>query len=529
MMWQFIKRFGLFIVLISLFFLSLFLVDDYGISWDEPQQREIGIINYKYIFESNPELLDFGDKYYGSVYEVLLVIGEKVFKLSDTRDIYLFRHTANFSLFFVGCIVFALLIHFIWKSKFLAILGFIFLFTSPRIFADSFYNSKDIPFLVFYLLSTYSYLLYFGQRSLKKIVLHGFFTALSISSRVAGGYVLLATVFLQLILLSQSLLLKEPQKTKQLLQEMLIYICICGISTYVLWPILWSNPLNFLHAIELMKNYDWDLTVLFRGEFVQALNLPWNYLLVWISVTTPIALLVVFILGVAKILLLNLKIIFGLLKRKLVTMSFSERQILPLSMLLFWPLLSVIYFKPTLYDGWRHFYFIFPLFVVLAIYGIQEFITLKFFKQYSVGKYITGLIIAIYIIEVFSFSINNHPHQFVYFNFLAGKNYEEIKKTYELDYWAVSSREVLENIILHNSGNIKIATDIPAIGYNQFILKKAQRDKISFAGIEDMESADIFIGSYRWHPEAYPCDELLYSSSIDGIPLISAYRANSCK
>ena len=38
----------------------------------------------------------------------------------------------------------------IFNSRFIAILGPILLISNPRIFADSFYNSKDIVFLSFF-------------------------------------------------------------------------------------------------------------------------------------------------------------------------------------------------------------------------------------------------------------------------------------------------------------------------------------------------------------------------------------------
>ncbi len=39
--------------------------------------------------------------------------------------------------------------------------------------------------------------------------------------------------------------------------------------------------------------------------------------------------------------------------------------------------------------------------------------------------------------------IKNHPHQYVYFNILAGKNYN---KNFEMDYWGISNTMALESV-----------------------------------------------------------------------------------
>ena len=71
------------IILFSIFFVSGILIyPDYGISWDEYQQRVIGIVNLNYIYnlifgypvhQSIPELNNFIDKDYGSIFEMFTV------------------------------------------------------------------------------------------------------------------------------------------------------------------------------------------------------------------------------------------------------------------------------------------------------------------------------------------------------------------------------------------------------------------------------------------------------------------------
>jgi len=133
-------------------FLGIIIFKDYGISWDEPARRENGIITVKYILEGDKTLLNTTNSH-GTAFEVLLIFLEKILCLKDSRDIYLMRHLFTFLLFYTGVIFFYLLCTDIFRNWKTGILGCLFLILSPRIFAHSFYNSKDIPFLVLFVIS----------------------------------------------------------------------------------------------------------------------------------------------------------------------------------------------------------------------------------------------------------------------------------------------------------------------------------------------------------------------------------------
>ena len=55
-----------------------------------------------------------------------------------------------------------------------------------------------------------------------------------------------------------------------------------------------------------------------------------------------------------------------------------------------------------------------------------------------------------------------HPHQNVYFNFLAGK---DVYKKYEVDYWGLSNRKFLENVALKEKNKVKINHN-PKLNFN---------------------------------------------------------------
>ena len=154
--------------LILYIFFSVYLVvgliiyKDYGISFDENLHRQSGFISFQYIInffsipldlsdtiDSIPDLKSDWRKTYGVAFDLPMAFIEMAFKISDSRDIYLLRHLFTFLIFFSSTICFYHLVNLSVKNKNLSLLGVLLLITSPRIFADSFYNSRDIIFLSF--------------------------------------------------------------------------------------------------------------------------------------------------------------------------------------------------------------------------------------------------------------------------------------------------------------------------------------------------------------------------------------------
>ena len=92
--------------------------------------------------------------------------------------------------------------------------------------------------------------------------------------------------------------------------------------------------------------------------------------------------------------------------------------------------------------------------------------------------------------------IKYHPHQNVYFNFLAGKN---IEKKFEIDYWGLSNKQAFE-YILKNENNEKInnvSAGPISLENSKMILSKNNRNRIN---ITENNKADYIIDNYvNWH------------------------------
>jgi hypothetical protein len=122
----------------------------------------------------------------------------------------------------------------------------------------------------------------------------------------------------------------------------------------------------------------------------------------------------------------------------------------------------------------------------------------------------------------------NHPFQYVYFNLLASKNFNE---KFEMDYFGVSNKNVLEYIAEKEDKKVRIynlsTTDL---NLSKKILKKEIRGKINIVG--DINSADYVTNNYRdWNGKTEPAKfvipknfKILYEIKVDDVPINSIYK-----
>ena len=167
---------------------GLIVYDDYGIPYDDVQERRTTLVNLKYILrsaapslslpaelESAQDLLQWDDRYYGVAAQLPTAIVEYIFGFSFSwRRIFMLRHFWTFLQFFTALIFFFLILRRRFRSTFLAMAGVLCLWLSPRIFADAFYNIKDIPFLSWVIIASYFMFLRIENSSKSALALFAF-------------------------------------------------------------------------------------------------------------------------------------------------------------------------------------------------------------------------------------------------------------------------------------------------------------------------------------------------------------------
>lgn len=506
-------------------FFTLFLIiglsiyKDYGLSWDEQTQRNsIGIVNYDYITTGNPQILLNWDRYHGPIFELLLIIVEKSLRLTDTREIYLMRHLVTFLIFFLSVIFFYLICKNKFKDWKIALIGPIFLILSPRIFADAFYNSKDIPFLSMFIISIYTLIKFHEKKTYSMAIIHALTCAILIDIRIIG--IIVPTISIFLVCIEYMLNLFYNYRFKTNLRSTVIFAISVVILIILFWPILWKGPIyQFTEALKQMSKYPWSGNILYLGNLANAMDLPWHYIPIWIAITTPIIYLLFFIIGIA-ILLRSFSI-------NPLNFYLKQKEDIVFLLWLFIPLVYVIEEHTVLYNAWRHLFFIYPALLLISIYGLTSILNIinnklrgKILKITKLGLI---LIILLSLGNTAFTMIIYHPYQNVYFNSLAGNNMNEIKNKFEMDYWGLSYRKGLE-YILDKDKRMLITLNVANYPgeINRLILTSDQRDRISYTN--KIDDADYFLSNYPGYPEEYQYKNEFFSVRVDNAKILVIYK-----
>ena len=127
------------------------VLDDYGVSTDEDAQR-LRAETYWRHFADGAELrfAQPHNRFYGVAFDLPLLLAEKALGLDDRRHVYLLRHAASHLLFLAGALSCALLARRMTGSTVAALLALALFALQPRIYAHSFFNSKDVTALALF-------------------------------------------------------------------------------------------------------------------------------------------------------------------------------------------------------------------------------------------------------------------------------------------------------------------------------------------------------------------------------------------
>jgi hypothetical protein len=497
-----------------IFFLltGILIFKDYGVSTDEDFQRLVGFYWLNYIanfFPGSDFLLDvqnkiklIGDltlsvesgatfKYYGVIFDLPLAFIETVFNITDPKNFFYLRHFLNFFLFWVSSVYFYKILIIRFKNWSLAISGFLIYVLSPRIFAESFYNNKDLILLSLFSISFYYVLIFFKKENNLNSIKLGIICAVCTSSRVLG--ILLIITCLLIYIFDLISLFKERIKSYN---KYIILVFSYSIFLIIIWPYLWENPFkNFFYTIKIFSNYLHIMQVLYNGEYYYSNNLPWHYSIVWPAITTPILYIFFFILGffffIKRFLSRFVKIDNSNKRYSHLWVGYGEKFDVFLFFLLIIFYFLIIKLNATLYDGWRQLYFIYPIIIYYAIYAIQ------IFYYYLKGKkYIINYLLTAYLTFLIYILYTMHPMQMVYFNFLAKNN---VSINYQVDYWGLSSIQAIKKILNYENNKLKVRianASYVSLWRSLVLLDENDKNRIEFVG-QDYKNADYIFTNFN--------------------------------
>ncbi|TGE20655.1 hypothetical protein E5K00_21930 [Hymenobacter aquaticus] len=509
--------------------LGLALHRDYGVSWDEQLDRLNGIISVKYValrlapalarrqesFAAIPDMSQNEDVDHGVIFQMPLVVLEKLVGADDPRAVYFLRHLVTFFTVTAGLYAFYRLARLRFGSWVPGLLGAALLLLSPRFFAEAFYNYKDLVFLAFFTGAIYTLSRLLRRPSPGRALTHALLTGAALDVRTMGVLLVAFTVFFAALEM-----VYRPAIRQSLLRAVLLYVPVTAAVVVAGWPYLWENPVgHFLAAFQSFSRYRSDMLVQYWGQQISVRDLPWHYAPVWLLITTPVPYTLLFLGGVGSLGLTAARRPGAWLRTR------TGRQDLLVAVWFFAPLAAIIGLHSVLYDGWRHLYFIYPAFLLLALRGVAASGAdrvgsgaarwLRVAVQLLV---VGGLLHSTYRIG------RDHPYQNVYFSFLPGPVAERL---FERDYWGLSGRRGLEWILAHDpSARVLVGTDARAslvLHNNHLLLPPAERARLV---LTTGARARYFLTTYRWHPGSYPASygPEVYCIRVNGVKILSVFR-----
>ena len=347
-------------------------LDDYGIAFDDLDHRRIANANARYITTGDisknlSKAQDIAYRYYGMGFEITLLMTERALGLQDTRHIYLTRHLIT-HLFFIACgFACGMLAYRMVGSRWVALLAMLMFLLHPRLYAHSFFNPKDIPFAVALVIALYLTHRAFRKDTLGAFLLCGICVGLAINLRPFG-----------LMLPPMILAMRAPDlwqagraERKHILATAGMFASAALATAYIAHPYYWENPLRLVEGVRALSYHPINAGNLFMGKVYSSYSVPWNYIPGWFAITAPPVTLLLGALGAATV-------CWHCVSRPLVALRDRETRfrILLLGCVAL-PVAVVIALQSNTLNGWRHMYFLWGPFCLLAAIGLRAIANIR--------------------------------------------------------------------------------------------------------------------------------------------------------
>ena len=475
-------------ILLCCLITGLCIYGDYGVSWDEATQQAIGIANLDY---TDAALQQFVDRDHGAAFEIILVAGARLLHLSDTREVILFRHLFCHLFFLAGACFAYLLALRLFRQRWLAAAGMLAFILHPRLYAHSFFNSKDVPFMVALMMALYAIAVAFDKRSIPAFIWAGIACGFATGIRTMGILPIVGTGFFVGIDAARALYLKKGAGRGLLL--LAVFLLSAFAALCACWPVLWHQPIaRLLESFGNMSHFTrWGGKLLFTGRVYRSTALPWYYAPVWFAISTPLLWLSAGLGGVGFLFVKAVRSPLSFL------LDARKRMLLLCAACFVLPLAAVILLHSVLYDDWRHLYFIYAPFVILIVYGLDALARQRrLMIPVKVAAGIQAIVVAGMLIRM-------HPVQQVYFNALVSHGPERLRYGYDYDYWGISLKQGLEQVLATDPrDSIRIWDWDSPMERNRDILRPAARRRLVY--VHEAQESDYILLDYRNHPDDLP-------------------------
>lgn len=458
--------------LVGLFFLLVLLVGlctagDYGRPWDESDEVSILRMNlweYARAFGLDETIFErWAARDDDVLISVLTPISESVERDHGAAAFYplagvvlhptltghsrmVLWHMGCWCLFTLGLFALYACCRTLALPRWSGLLAALCLLLSPRFFAEGHYNNKDVVLLSLSLCALWQGLRLMERPTFSRALLFALAGAFAANAKIIGLALWgLTGVF---VLLRQ---LAQRKWSRRVAWVGLTALFSFAAFYALLTPAMWKGPAAFVqYLFQNAVAFDrWEGYVRFRGVtfFLGRERLPWYYLPYMMLVTTPafIALLAAGgQMGAVAALCRN--------RRELA----QRDDLLGLglcSLLWLLPLGFALCTRPIVYNGWRHFYFLYGFLLILAAWGAAT-LHKRLESRPVLRRALCGLLILCLAGSAVGV-IQWHPYQYAYYQPAVRLLTQE--DDLELDYWNVSVMNIMTRLAAEREGTLRVS------------------------------------------------------------------------
>ena len=484
---------------------GLAIVDDYGVSVDTGGQRLVALDTLNYVLHDDPILLRTHDRFYGAALEApLLLLTERVLGLEDPRHVHLARHVLTHLLFLIGGFCCYLLAFRLSGDRLVALLVMLLFLLSPRLYAHSFFNSKDPVFASAFVMALLFASRAFDRDSVGAYRWCGAAAGLLVNLRIMGVVLFAVVLAFRLWAWFRA---EGAAARRRAAATAGVFALWGGLVLFISLPYLWGDPAGRLaEMVVVLADHPHIVSELFRGKVFSNTALPWDYVLHWFAISQPPVTLLLGLLGMGAL---------GLAAKGVVRRGAGAgpgaawgvaelRFGVLLATCFVLPMVAFVLLRPTLFDGWRHMHFLQVPFCLLATFALAWLrgLSVRGLPKGWVGGAACALTAAGLGVVVVQMA-QIHPHQYLYFNLLADrKTPERLREQDETDYWNMMLRQGYEWLLKEapeTSINMRPrgVAALADINRNAQILPAAARSRFTHDPSRD---PDYYLGGNVFHP-----------------------------
>jgi len=340
-----------------------------------------------------------------------------------------------------------------------ALAGFTILALLPRYFGDLHNNMKDVPQAAAFTFAIWLFWRLVKYRRLKDLIFASLAFAIAFNTKVN-------TVLVPVIAACWWTITKKNK-------FVLLYFVTAPVAAFLLWSIFWPDPVGqLLYIPKFFIDNTQNIEVLINGAwYCSGINVPWYYPLWYLAITTPLPILLFFFMG-----LMSLMSPMRLMQKKPIG-----------SLLLLWfflPLARYVFPRMGVIDGIRHFEeVVFPMAAIAAVGAVAIFRRMSHTRHMSlmIQRVLIGVVLVWLIVPIVVY----HPFQISYYNELVGGIRGAFGK-YDIDYWGGPQKKAVEwlNVNAPKDSNVHVVMAADVAGT---YLRSDLRAKLNTTGLGEAD------------------------------------------